>query len=312
MALEETNIVVYKNTMAKKVLFDSDNTAVGAMISTGCLSYQITANKEVIVSSGALRSPQLLMVSGIGPKATLDEVGIQVVADLPGVGQNMWTISSRTGQLTNCGADVLGFAKVPSGSIGNQARADLEVFSSDWPDFEHFFFDASFGGTPDDDRQYVSSSVALTTPFSPGNITIVSNDTDAYPLVNPNWLTDPRDQEVAVAAFRQARAVFTNNNGTSEIVLSEEVFPSLNISTYAQILATIHESAAPIYRAACTCRMGLRNDTMAVLDSTARVYGVQGLRVVDASAFPVLPAGHPSSLVYALAEKIADDILEGR
>ncbi|KAF5879222.1 putative gmc oxidoreductase protein [Botrytis fragariae] len=131
------------------------------------------------------------------------------------------------------GKRVLRFANVPSGSISNQTKADIDAFSSDWPDFEHLFLDASFGGTLDDDRQYVSSSVVLTTPFSPGKITIVSNDTNVYPLVNPNWLTDPRDQEVAVAAFRQARAVFTNNNGTSEIVLGAEMFLGLDVSAYA-------------------------------------------------------------------------------
>ncbi|CAG8949917.1 hypothetical protein HYFRA_00004247 [Hymenoscyphus fraxineus] len=356
-ALRTTGIVVYKNTMAKKVIFDADKRAVGAIISTGGLSFQINATREVIVSAGALRSPQLLMVSGVGPRDILSKLGIPVIKDLPGVGQNMWDhiafspayavnlvthsslsdaswsaqqtadyISSRTGQLTNCGGDILGmsivhtkmnalpdktsgFAKLPTGSISNKTRAELDAFSSDWPDYEHLFLDASFGGTPNDNRQYVSSSAALTTPFSRGNVTIISNDTEVHPIVSPNWLLDPRDQEVALAAFKQARAVFTNNSGTSGIVLGTEVFPGLDVSTDSQILDTIKQSAAPSYHASSTCRMGLLNDTMAVLDSKARVYGVKGLRVVDASAFPVLPPGHPSSLIYALAEKIADAII---
>ncbi|KAH8672149.1 hypothetical protein BGZ60DRAFT_527574 [Tricladium varicosporioides] len=339
-ALAETGIIVYKNTMAKKVLFNANKQAIGAIISTGGLSFQINATREVIVSAGAFRSPQLLMVSGVGPKATLEGLGIPVVQDLPGVGQNMWDhiafspayavnlithsslavpawsaqqtadyIATRTGQLTNCGGDILGFAKFPPGTISSKTRADLDAFSADWPDYEHLFLDASFGGTPNDGRQYVSSSAALTTPFSRGNVTITSDDTSDYPVVNPNWLSDPRDQEMAVAAFRQARAVFTNNTGTKGIVLGAEVFPGLKVSTDAEILAVIQASAAPSYHAACTCKMGLRSDPMAVLDSKARVYGVTGLRVVDASAFPVLPPGHPSSLIYALAERIAEAIL---
>jgi choline dehydrogenase len=108
---------------------------------------------------------------------------------------------------------------------------------------------------------------------------------------------DPQDQEVAVAAFRQARAVFTNNAGTEEIVLGEEAFPGTNTTLDAQILELIRQSAAAIYHASSTCAMGREDDSMAVLDSEARVYGVQGLRVVDASAFPVLPPGHSSATI---------------
>jgi len=88
-------------------------------------------------------------------------------------------------------------------------------------------------------------------------------------------------------------------------------FPGLNISTGAQILNLIGESGAASYHASCTCAMGLPFNPNAVLNSNARVYGVQGLRVVDASAFPVLPPGHPHSTIYALAEKISDAIIQG-
>ena len=160
-------------------------------------------------------------------------------------------------------------------------------------------------------------------------------------MVNPNWLTDIRDQEVAVAAFKQARAVFMTNV-TKAVLVGAEAFPGLNVSSDAQILNLIQQSASASYHASATCAMGKANDTMAVLDSKARVYGVEGLRVVDASAFPVLPPGHPSSTICklhdillrgrcgemlkkvhsyllltfvlgidALAEKIADDIING-
>lgn len=178
----------------------------------------------------------------------------------------------------------------------------MDAFSSDWPDFEHLFLDGYFGyandssGAPTDGRNYVSSSTALTNPFSRGNVTIKSTDSFVNPVVSPNWLLDPRDQEVAVAAFKQARAVFTNS-ATKDIVIGDETFPGLNVSSDAQILSFIQLSAAASYHASATCAMGMINDSMAVLDSKARVYGVKGLRVVDASAFPVLPPGHPSSTI---------------
>ena len=228
-------------------------------------------------------------------------------------------LANRTGMLTNSGGDILGhfirfmafeslltllagFARLPSGSISSSTRSQLDAFSSDWPDFEHLFLDAYFGyarnseETPTDGRNYLTSLAALTHPFSRGNVTIVSNDTSTNPIVSPNWLLDPRDQEMAVAAFRQARAVFTTNV-TAPVVVGPEAFPGLNVSTDAQILSLIQQSASSSYHASATCRMGLANDSMAVLDSKARVYGVQGLRVVDASAFPVLPPGHPSSTI---------------
>lgn len=189
----------------------------------------------------------------------------------------------------------------------------MDAFADDWPDFEHLFLDAYFGydtdiatTTPDTGLNYVSSSAALTKPFSRGNVTISSADTADLPIINPNWLSDPRDQEVAIAAFKQARAVFTNNNGTAGVVIGAEVFPGANVSTNAQILTLIQDSAAASYHASCTCAMGLANDSMSVLDPKARVYGVQRLRVVDASAFPVLPPGHPSGTVckYSLVSVI--------
>ena len=210
--------------------------------------------------------------------------------------------TNRTGILTNPGGDILGFEKLPEGYVSPAIRAELDALSPDWPDVEHLFLDGYFGyandssGAPTDGRNYVSSSCALTNPFSRGNVTISSPNTEDYPVVNPNWLLDPRDQEVAVAAFKRAREVLTQPQ-TQSVLIGEEVFPGLNTSSDDQILNLIAQSAASSYHASCTCAMGMANDSMAVLDSKARVLGVQRLRVIDASAFPVLPPGHPSSTV---------------
>ena len=96
------------------------------------------------------------------------------------------------------------------------------------------------------------------------------------------------------------------------LTLGDEAYPGPAVQTDAQILDWIRSAVTPIWHAASTCKMGQRNDSMAVIDSQARVFGVLGLRVVDASSFPFLPPGHPQSTVYALALKIANDILVGR
>ncbi|MCJ1390897.1 hypothetical protein MMC18_003758 [Xylographa bjoerkii] len=202
-ALEMTsNLYVYKSTTAQKVMFNEIKHANGVQLNTGGFSYMIAANKEVIVSAGTFRSPQLLMVSGVGPSVTLAKYNISVLADRPGVGQNMWDhllvgqayavnltthsqISAsllfaaksvaeynqnRTGILTNPGAEFLAFEKLPAGALRSSTRAALEAeFASDWPEIEYVPFDNDLVGLPTDGRNYASSLAALVAPFSRGN-----------------------------------------------------------------------------------------------------------------------------------------------
>ncbi|KAL8731238.1 MAG: hypothetical protein Q9181_004366 [Wetmoreana brouardii] len=300
---------VYKSTLAKRILFGDSKQAAGVQVTSGGFEYQIKANKEVIVSAGAFRSPQLLMVSGIGPQATLREQGIPVLSDRPEVGQNMFDHVSLGSVYA---ANLVTHSQLitdPKFLAAAAQESDLDVaFGQDWPDIELLFLDGNFISASTDSRNYVSSVAGLVAPFSRGNVTIKSIDTNDNPIVSPNWLLDVRDQEVAIAGFKRARQVFQTRT-IQPIINGAEAFPGLNVTSDEDILAVIKQSAASIDHAACTCAMGKPTDPMAVLDSRARVIGVKGLRVVDASAFPFLPPGHPQGTVYALAEKIADDIL---
>ena len=308
------NLDVYRTTLAKRITFDSTKKATGVVVETtglgsATVTYRINATKEVIVSSGTFRSPQLLMVSGVGPAATLKENGIEVIADLPGVGQNMWDhvffgpsfrtntpthsslgnptfakqataqyASSRTGFLTNVGGDLLAFEKLPAGAVSNGTRSDLDqTFGADWPDIEILSLDAYTGklndfvfGAPDL-KDYAAVCIATIAPFSRGTVTINSSDTNVHPVVNPNWLTDPRDQEVAVAGFKRARAVFTAR-AVRPLLQGEEAFPGTAVQSDADILRTIQASSSTIHHAAGTCKMGRANDTTAVLDSSGRCF----------------------------------------
>ena len=339
--LHTSNLQIYKSTLAKQILFNG-TTATGVVVSSGAYLYNLTAKKEVVVSAGVLRSPQLLMASGIGPSSTLSSLDIPIVADRPGVGQSMrdhvllgalyavdvsthsQLISSpsflaeqislynskRQGMLTNIGGDVIGFEKLPTGTISTSTATALEATNGqDWPDIELVTYDGDLTGAASDGRNYITTIAGIVAPFSRGYITINSTDTAVNPVVNPNWLTDPRDQEVAVAGFRRAREVL-NQPAIQPIVVGSEVFPGLNVTSDEEILDAIQQSASTFYHGACTCIMGLANDSMAVVDSHARVIGVDSLRVVDASSFGLLPPGHPQATVYAFAEKIADDILK--
>ncbi|TVY17343.1 Dehydrogenase patE [Lachnellula arida] len=349
--IEQTNLILYPNTLAKKIILDSNKTARGVNIARNDVSWTLSANKEVILSTGTFHSPQLLMVSGIGPKETLNQYGIPVISALAGVGQNMWDhiifgvsypvgvqthsqlsnpafaaqqlddyLTRRTGILSSTGADILGWEHLPSNltnTFSNITKEGLADFPLDWPDIELLFLDGYSGnqsdfleGSPHDGRQYASVSAALVKPFGRGNVTISSADIAISPVVNPNFLADPRDQEVAIAAFKRARQVFQANS-ILPIIVGAEAYPGANITTDAQILDSLKIQAGPVYHASCTNAMGTADDPLAVVDSHAKVFGVTGLRVVDASALPFLPPGHPQATIYMLAEKIAALIAAG-
>ena len=149
---------------------------------------------------------------------------------------------------------------------------------------------------PQDGKQYASIIPTLVAPTSRGNVSIISADTDDLPVIHSNWLTTETDQQVLVAAFKRARDIF-RSEAMTPIIVGEEYFPGKEYQTDSEILEVIRDTAMAVWHASGTCKMGTRSDLMAVLDSRARVLGVDGLRVVDASAFPFLPPGHPQSVV---------------
>lgn len=351
-ALKNTTLQVYKQTLAQQILFSSSKTAIGVSVSTGGLKYTLSAKKEVVVSAGAFQSPQLLMVSGIGPNAILQKLNIPVVKDLPGVGQNLWDqpwfgssfrvnvptasplqgnpaayaeaiqayITRATGPLSISSGGIFGWEKLPNATratLSPSTLAALSQFPADWPELEWLPVSAFLGyqenhqtADPLDGYNYASLGTALITPLSRGNVSINTSSMADPPLINPNWITDPVDIEVAVAALKRQRQVWSVL-AKYNVTIGEEAFPGVAVQSDSQILEWIRNAVTPIWHASSTCKMGRRNDSMAVIDSRARVFGVQGLRVVDASSFPFLPPGHPQSTIYALAQKIANDILVG-
>ena len=331
------NYQVYPTTMAKKVLFDEHRKATGVIVDTEGKEYTLSATKEVILTAGVFGSPQLLMVSGVGPAATLRQHGIPVIADRPGVGQNMQdhiyfgpshrvnapTLSSLSnpafaaqaakdyneraaGIYANPTTDVLAWEKVPNSlrsTLSNSTRTALEAFPADWPELEYLALGAylgyqenAAGGDPNDGFNYASLAVSLVAPVSRGNLTIASADAAVSAVINPNWLTDRADMEVAITGFKRVRA-FWRTSAMQSFSIGEESFPGLQIQSDAQIEDIIKKSLNTIYHAGCTCSMGRPNDTNAVVDNHSKVIGVHGLRVVDASTFPILPPGHPQATV---------------
>jgi choline dehydrogenase len=133
-------------------------------------------------------------------------------------------------------------------------------------------------------------------PTSRGNVTLQSASMTKAPLINPNWLTSRADQELAIALYRRMRQIWASET-MQQVVIGDEYWPGKEKDSDEEILAVVRDSLMTIWHASCTCKMGKQEDAMAVVDPQARVYGVQGLRVVDASALPILPPGHPTSTI---------------
>lgn len=346
--IQDSKLQVYTRTLAKRILFNRRKRATGVVITSNSSTYTLSARKEMILSAGAFQSPQLLMVSGIGPSDTLKQYDIPLISNLPGVGQNMWDnlifgpsyrvnvvtdsqisqnpgyaaqvqaqyVNNQSGPLTYP-AGYAAYEKLPHRStLSASTNASLAYFPSDWPEVGYIPIDV-YRGFPSqpaasmlhDGFNYGTIVSVLIAPLSRGNVTIASADTSDLPVINPNWLSHPADVEVAIAGFKRAREIFQN---IADITIGPEKLPGPTVQTDEDILAFIRQSASELYHASATCAMGRAGDKDAVVDSRARVFGVRGLRVVDASAFPFLPPGLPQSTVYMLAEKIADDIKRGR
>ncbi|KAL9059121.1 MAG: hypothetical protein Q9162_001339 [Coniocarpon cinnabarinum] len=293
---DSLGLVVFTNSYGRRILFDDTKCAIGVIVSTFGQEYTLAASKEVIVSAGAIRSPQLLMVSGIGPRATLESLDIPVISDRPAVGQNMWDHvlfgpswrvnlithsilhydedftaqavdeynNNRTGMMTSLGGGLLGWEKIPAHLRQNLRPETVQAldtqFPADWPEVEFLVEDAWIGyqtdtllGAPPSTNNYVSLALAIITTFSRGNVTINSTNTEVNPVVSPNWLLDERDMDMAIQLYRRAREFF-NATSLQPILLGEEAFPGMNVSTDAEIEALIRQSASTVHHAACTSK----------------------------------------------------------
>jgi choline dehydrogenase len=356
-ATREGDITVYPNALVERVTFDGDKKATGVDVMTNFAytqkRYHLTARKEVILSAGVWYSPQLLMLSGIGPAATLEEHDIEVLVDLPGVGQNVWDqplmiaqnqISTVTGTQYQVGnpdyveevdrlyyeeqagplsASGFGLAtgwekfvdyEAASEDFSDSTKEWLASFPEDWPDTEFVFLDnadtdsiaQTLGRPIESDENFFVGAVCLLSTKARGNVTIKSNNILDRPLINPNWFGEPEDVEMAYHGYTRLREIM---RGMESHVA--EIIPGPELESREEVTEFLRNTARHIYHGLGSNKMGADDDELAVLDSRARVRGVTGLRVVDASSFPISPPGHPMSSMYMFAEKIAESILDG-
>jgi choline dehydrogenase-like flavoprotein len=329
--LARPNLTVITSAHTTRILLEGKR-AVGVEYRHGNETKQLNASKEVLLCAGALQSPQILMLSGIGPAAELQKHGIGVLHDLPGVGENLhdhidvvqvvnaphlkdlfgvslsglvqaikgifeWR-KHRTGMLTTNFAEAGGFIKTSP----EEPTPDLQF---------HFVIGklVDHGRKPTFGHGY-SCHVCLMRPKSRGRLTLASKDPLAPPLIDPNFLADPDDMRRMVQGFKQMRTILSQPALAG--YRGQELATTANAKTDADIETVIRNYGDTIYHPVGTCRMGPLEgphaNALNVVDSELRVHGMTGLRVVDASIMPRIVAGNTNAPVIMVAEKAADMI----
>jgi choline dehydrogenase len=319
--LDRDNLTAETGAHATRVLFDGDR-ASGVEYEQGGRRHQVTAD-EVILSGGAVNSPQLLLLSGIGPADHLEANGIEVREDLPGVGKNLqdhlfaFTIHETTETDTVDEAEgLLNLAKYflfKSGPMtSNVAEGGAFTYadeSAPAPDLQYHFcpgFVMDHGRANPEEGHGFSLGATQTRPESRGEIRLHSGDPFDPPEIDPNYLSADPDLEVLVEGVKTAREIIAAS--PFDGVRGREVWPGEDVQTDAEIAEHVRETATTVYHPVGTCKMG--DDDMAVVDDRLRVRGVEGLRVVDASVMPTIPSGNTNAPTIMVAEKAADLIRE--
>ncbi len=326
--LARANLQVITGAHATRVLLDGRR-AVGVEYRQGGQVHQVRAAREVLLSAGALLSPQLLMLSGIGAGAQLQRQGIAVVHDLPGVGEHLHdhpdvVLLYDAPHLKDLfGLSVQSMARITRG-IAHWRKDRSGMLTTNFAEAGGFIRSSSAEQAPDLQLHFVigklvdhgrktalghgySSHVCLLQPRSRGRVSLASRDAMALPLVDPNFLADEDDLRRMVQGVRRMRGILSQPALTE--LGAKELPMSAAAHTDEEIAEFIRNHADTIYHPVGTCRMG--PGPTDVVDAQLRVHGVQGLRVVDASVMPRIVSGNTNAPTVMIAEK-AVDLLRAR
>lgn len=302
-ALERENLTLITDARVLNVEFDGDR-ATGVTYLQENETRRVSAGREVIVSGGAIESPRILMMSGIGPREHLEELGIEVRQDLPGVGKNL-------NDHTLCPVIFEGAKEIPAPSDMAITVLHAHVFiRSDealpGPDMQPLFFHVPYYAPAME--QPTGNAFTLNAsgvqPASHGEIRLTGSSIDDQLHIDPKVLSDQHDVDILVKSIRQMREI------AAQPALAEwkgrEVYPGEDVQSDEDLADYARSAVMSYHHQNGTCAMGTGD--MAVLDSELRVRGVDGLRVVDASVFPKVMAGNTNAPVIMVAEKAADMI----
>lgn len=307
---------------------DGGQRCTGAQVWTGSEMVTVTASREVLLSAGSIGSPQILQLSGIGPAPLLQQHGIPVLRELPGVGENLQdhlqiravfkvdgvaTLNTLANSWWGKARIGLEYALRRSGPM-SMAPSQLGAFTRSsphllYPNIEYHVQPLSLDafGEPLHDFNAFTASVCNLNPTSRGSVRIRSSRFEDAPLIAPNYLSTPEDRKVAADSLRVTRRI------AAQPALAkyrpQEWRPGPQYQSDEELARLAGDIATTIFHPVGTTRMGRDDDAMAVLDSQLRVRGVAGLRVVDAGAMPTITSGNTNSPTLMMAEKAAEWIL---
>ncbi|VTU21910.1 Choline dehydrogenase [Variovorax sp. PBL-H6] len=327
-----SNLRIATEALATGLVFEGRR-AVGVRYTQGGAAKTARCRAEVLLSAGAIQSPQLLQLSGIGPRALLEQRGVSPVHELPGVGENLQDhlqirlgyectkpittndqLNSWMGQ-ARMGLEWLMHRTGPLAVGINQGGCFMRALGdangqpvADTPDIQFHVatLSADMAGGKVHPWSGFTMSVCQLRPESRGHIRIRSRDPAEPPEMQPNYLATERDRATAVAGVRAARAIAASP--AMRPYVKREVKPGPDATSDADLLEFCRDNGATIFHPSGTCRMGA--DRMAVVDARLRVHGVGGLRVVDCSVMPTLVSGNTNAPAVMMAEKAVDLIRE--
>jgi choline dehydrogenase len=321
-----SNLIIITGALVERIAFEQKR-AVAVRVRCKNESLTFLARREIILSGGAINSPQLLLLAGIGPAAHLQDHGIEVLRNLPAVGSNMqdhldlllqWKISNGTSLNAHAHfpANMLlgmnwmlrkrglgSYAPTPTGGF-LKTRPELET-----PDIQlHLLAGLSKPHGVESELKQAEGyqiHVCQLRPESRGTIRLASNDPAAHPKIDPNYLSAPEDIETQLRGLAITRAI--GNAPAFARFAQQEIWPGPEVHSRDALIEAIKNSGETIYHPVGTCRMG--HDPDSVVDLRLKVRGVEGLRVVDASVMPRLISGNTNAPTIMIAEKASDMIL---
>ena len=304
---ERSNLHMALNKRVLRIVVDESGNARGVAVRAPDGSVRVLhARREIVVSCGAIDTPRLLLLSGIGPARQLRQLGIQVVADLPGVGENLsdhpeglvvWEAAKPIPAIGATDWDIAIMLRLDPSSVVPDILAHVPLMTC------AVHAEARGVTVP---QHSISMTPNVTHPRSRGRLWLASPDPDQPPRIDPQYLTDPdgHDERVLLAGIEMARKVAATDPMSRWV--RREVFPGTDVADGGELAAAVRATHHTVYHVSCTCRIGADGDKLAVLDPELRVRGVRGLSVADASAFPSLTTVNPVVAILMLAERAAD------
>ena len=328
-ALGRGNLTLLKNTQVRRIIFNGKK-AAGIEILSRKKTRQVRLKHELILSAGSIGSPHLLQLSGIGPAATLENAGVEILHDLPGVGENLQdhlevyfqyeckqpiSLNGKLDLFNKCLIS-LEWLLFKSG-LGSTNHFEAGAFirskaGQKWPDIQFHFLPAamSYDGKISIKGHGYQVHVGPNKPLSRGYVRVRSADPFEQPEIRFNYLQHKEDVENWRRVIRLTREIM--EQPALEQYRGQEIQPGNRVQSDTEIDAWVKQNAESAYHPSCTCKMGGNDDPMAVLDPQCRVRGLQSLRVVDSSIFTTITNGNLNAPTIMAAEKAADMILGDR